>query len=37
MLEATSYAFCDPAAAAAIYENLRPDVMKQFNGRIDKK
>ena len=31
------YTFRDPAGnCIAIYENLRPDVMKQFNGRIDK-
>ena len=31
------HTFRDPAGnCIAIYENLRPDVMKQFNGRIDK-
>ena len=31
------YPFRDPAGnAIAIYENLRPEVMEQFNGRIDK-
>jgi hypothetical protein len=31
------YTFRDPAGnAIAIYENLRPEVMEQFNGRIDK-
>ncbi|HEU4443762.1 MAG TPA: hypothetical protein VFR94_03705, partial [Nitrososphaeraceae archaeon] len=31
------YTFRDPAGnCIAIYENLRPDVMKQFNDRIDK-
>lgn len=31
------YIFRDPAEnAIAIYENLRPEVMEQFNGRIDK-
>jgi catechol 2,3-dioxygenase-like lactoylglutathione lyase family enzyme len=31
------YTFRDPAGnCIAIYENLRPNVMKQFNGRIDK-
>lgn len=32
------YTFRDPAGnAIAIYENQRPEVVKQFNGRIDKK
>jgi hypothetical protein len=32
------YTFRDPARnAIAIYENQRPEVVKQFNGRIDKK
>ena len=31
------YIFRDPAGnAIAIYENLRPEVVGQFNGRIDK-
>jgi catechol 2,3-dioxygenase-like lactoylglutathione lyase family enzyme len=31
------YTFRDPAGnAIAIYENLRPEVMEQFDGRIDK-
>lgn len=32
------YTFRDPAGnAIAIYKNQRPEVVKQFNGRIDKK
>ena len=32
------YTFRDPAGnAIAIYENQRPEVVKQFNCRIDKK
>jgi hypothetical protein len=32
------YSFRDPAGnAIAIYENQRPDLVKQFKGRIDKK
>lgn len=31
------HAFRDPAGnCIAIYENLRPEVMRQFNGRMDK-
>jgi hypothetical protein len=31
------YTFRDPAGnAIAIYENQRPEVVRQFNGRIDK-
>jgi hypothetical protein len=32
------YTFRDPAGnAIAIYKNQRPEVVKQFNGRIDNK
>jgi len=32
------YTFRDPAQnSIAIYENQRPDIMKEFKGRIDKK